>query len=62
MRFLTTSHHDIVFDQDGDAICDQRFWVPNGILNCGKGDPMQISQMTHGAAPARFRQINVGQS
>jgi len=45
-----------------DAICDQRFWVPNGILNCGKGDPMQISQMTHGAAPARFRQINVGQS
>jgi len=43
-----------------DAICDQRFWVPNGVLNCGKGDPTQVSQMTHGAAPARFRQINVG--
>jgi len=43
-----------------DAICDERFWVPNGVLNCGKGDPMQISQMTHGAAPARFRQIMVG--
>ena len=43
-----------------DAICDQRFWVPNGVLNCGKGDPMQISQMTHGAAPARFRGISVG--
>lgn len=42
-----------------DAICDERFWVPNGVLNCGKGDPMQISQMTHGAAPARFRRINV---
>lgn len=43
-----------------DAICDERFWAPNGVLNCGKGDPQQISQMTHGAAPARFRQINVG--
>ena len=43
-----------------DAICDERFWVPNGVLNCGKGDPMQISQMTHGAAPARFRGIQVG--
>ena len=43
-----------------DAICDERFWVPNGILNCGKGDPMQVSQMTHGASPARFRNIQVG--
>lgn len=43
-----------------DAICDERFWIPNGVLNCGKGDPMQISQMTHGAAPARFRRVKVG--
>jgi len=43
-----------------DAIADERSWVKNGVLNCGKGDPMQISQMTHGAAPARFRQIMVG--
>lgn len=42
-----------------DAICDERFWVPNGVLNCGKGDPMQIAQMTHGAAPARFRQVQI---
>jgi TldD protein len=43
-----------------DAVCDERFWVPNGILNCGKGDPVQVSQMTHGAAPARFRNVKVG--
>ncbi|MBI3922209.1 MAG: TldD/PmbA family protein [Armatimonadetes bacterium] len=43
-----------------DAICDERFWIPNGVLNCGKGDPMQISQMTHGAAPARFTKVKVG--
>jgi TldD protein len=43
-----------------DAVADERFWVKNGVLNCGKGDPMQVSQMTHGAAPARFRGIKVG--
>lgn len=43
-----------------DAICDEKHWIQNGLLNCGKGDPMQISQMTHGAATARFRQIDVG--
>jgi hypothetical protein len=29
-------------------------------MGCGKGDPMQIAQMTHGSAPARFRKIDVG--
>jgi len=43
-----------------DAICDRRFWQPYGVMNCGKGDPMQIAQMTHGSAPARFRGIRVG--
>ncbi len=43
-----------------DAVCDERSWIPNGILNCGKGDPMQVAQMTHGASPARFRQVDVG--
>ncbi len=43
-----------------DAVADERFWVKNGVLNCGKGDPMQVSQMTHGASPARFRNIRIG--
>ncbi|MCA9488323.1 MAG: TldD/PmbA family protein [Myxococcales bacterium] len=43
-----------------DAVCDERHWVPNGVLQCGKGDPVQISQMTHGAATARFRDVMVG--
>ncbi len=42
------------------GIADQRFWVPNGVLNCGKGDPMQVAQMTHGASPAKFRGIQIG--
>lgn len=42
-----------------DAICDKNFWRPHGVINCGKGDPMQIAQMTHGAAPTRFRKIRI---
>ena len=42
-----------------DAICDERFWEPHGVANCGKGDPMQVAKMTHGAAPSRFRNITI---
>ncbi|UFP92879.1 TldD/PmbA family protein [Gloeobacter morelensis] len=43
-----------------DAVCGPEHWRPWGLLNCGKGQPGQAGQMTHGAAPARFRQIEVG--
>ena len=45
-----------------DAICDERYWKPFGVVNCGKGQPNQTGRMTHGAAPARFRNIRVGGS
>ncbi|MCB5271398.1 MAG: TldD/PmbA family protein [Candidatus Cloacimonetes bacterium] len=45
-----------------DAICDERFWRPFGVVNCGKGQPSQSARMTHGSAPARFRNIRVGGS
>ncbi|HOQ79942.1 MAG TPA: TldD/PmbA family protein [Candidatus Cloacimonadota bacterium] len=45
-----------------DAICDKRFWKPFGVINCGKGQPNQTARMTHGASPARFRNIRVGGS
>jgi TldD protein len=34
-----------------DAVCDRAHWEPNGVLNCGKGEPGQSGQMSHGAAP-----------
>ena len=43
-----------------DGLADQRFWVPWGVSNCGKGDPCQVASMTHGSVPARFRQVSVG--
>jgi len=45
-----------------DAICDERFWRPFGVVNCGKGQPPQSARMTHCSAPARFRNIRVGGS
>lgn len=43
-----------------DAVCNESYWFPWGITNCGKGQPGQLARMSHGAAPARFRNVNVG--
>ena len=40
-----------------DAICDESHWTLWGVPNCGKGNPMQVAEMSHGAAPARFRGV-----
>jgi TldD protein len=43
-----------------DAICGPEEWRLWGVTTCGKGDPMQLMQVGHGAAPARFRGVTVG--
>ena len=43
-----------------DAICSESEWSVHGLGNCGKGEPMQIAHVAHGAAPARFRNVQVG--
>ena len=40
-----------------DAICDAEHWRLHGVPNCGKGNPMQVAEMSHGASPARFRNV-----
>ncbi|MCP4548298.1 MAG: TldD/PmbA family protein [bacterium] len=45
-----------------DAVCNEKWWKPFGVMNCGKGEPGQVARMTHGSAPARFRKIRVGVS
>ena len=45
-----------------DAVCDERDFRLWGVVNCGKGDPIQVMQVGHGAAPARFRDVEVGSS
>ncbi len=41
------------------AIAGPEEWVPWGVANCGKGQPMQIAEMTHGCSPALFRGITL---
>jgi TldD protein len=48
------------FWQSLDGIAGKSDWRPHGIMNCGKGEPMQVMYMTHGASHTRFRDIQVG--
>lgn len=43
-----------------DAVCSAEHWQVWGLPNCGKGEPMQVAHVAHGAAPARFRNVRVG--
>src|SRR3954447_6766004 len=43
-----------------DAVCSRPAWKLWGVVNCGKGEPGQSMHVSHGAAPARFRGVQVG--
>jgi TldD protein len=43
-----------------DAICSPSDWRLWGLPNCGKGEPGQAMRVSHGTAPARFRDVQVG--
>ena len=43
-----------------DAVAGPDAWRMQGITNCGKGQPGQGAHVSHGAAPARFRDVQVG--
>lgn len=45
-----------------DAVCGDEEWRLWGISSCGKGDPIQVMGVGHGAAPARFRRVHVGRA
>jgi TldD protein len=43
-----------------DAVCSPSEWRLWGLPNCGKGEPGQAMRVSHGTAPARFRDVQVG--
>ena len=43
-----------------DAVAGPGSWILCGLTNCGKGQPGQVAHVSHGAAPARFRNVQVG--
>ena len=43
-----------------DAVCSPSEWQLVSLLDCGKGEPGQVMRVSHGTAPARFRDVQVG--
>ncbi len=43
-----------------DAVAGPEAWRLYGLTNCGKGQPGQEAHVSHGAAPTRFRDVEVG--
>jgi len=43
-----------------DRVAGPDEWRMQGLTNCGKGQPGQHAHVSHGASPARFRNVQVG--
>ncbi|PLX17711.1 MAG: peptidase C69 [Candidatus Muiribacterium halophilum] len=43
-----------------DRVAGFSEWKLNGVPNCGKGQPMQVAEMSHGCSPARFKKVEIG--
>jgi TldD protein len=43
-----------------DAVGGPDSWRMYGLTNCGKGQPGQGAHVSHGAAPSRFRGVQIG--
>lgn len=41
-----------------DAVCSREYYELGGSYFCGKAQPEQVAPVSHGSAPARFRNIN----
>jgi TldD protein len=48
------------FWKNCDAIANKDHWRLWGVMNCGKGEPMQVMQVGHGCSIARFKNIQIG--
>ncbi|MGB3976294.1 MAG: TldD/PmbA family protein [bacterium] len=62
LRGFTYQSKNPEFWNSVDAICNKDEWRPEGVVNCGKGQPMQQAQLTHGSSPLRLRNISYGKA
>jgi TldD protein len=60
LRDVTYTGITPVFWGSLDAVAGAEAWRLQGLTNCGKGQPGQSAHVSHGAAPARFRNVQVG--
>ncbi len=60
LRDATYTGQTPVFWGSLDAVAGRDEWRLHGLTNCGKGQPGQHAHVSHGASPARFRNVQVG--
>ena len=60
LRDATYTGQTPVFWGSLDAVAGRDEWLLHGLTNCGKGQPGQHAHVSHGTAPARFRNVQVG--
>jgi TldD protein len=60
MRDATYTGITPVFWGSLDGLAGPEEWRMHGLTNCGKGQPGQGAHVSHGAPPARFRDVQVG--
>ncbi len=59
LRDVAYQGNTIDFWNSCDAVCDASEYKLGGSFSCGKGEPGQVSPVSHGSAPARFRNVNI---
>jgi TldD protein len=60
LRDATYTGQTPVFWGSLDGVAGAEAWRLHGLTNCGKGQPGQHAHVSHGASPARFRNVQVG--
>lgn len=59
LRDVAYQGSTVEFWNSMDGLGDQSTYFLGGAPNCGKGQPGQIAPVSHGAVPARFRNVTV---
>lgn len=59
LRDVAYQGNTVDFWNSCDALCGKEEYFLGGAMNCGKGQPGQVAPVSHGAVPARFRQVNI---
>ncbi len=59
LRDVAYQGNTVDFWNSCDALCDDSEYFLGGSFFCGKGQPCQAAPVSHGAVPARFRNINI---
>jgi TldD protein len=59
LRDVAYQGNTVDFWNSCDKICDASEYKLGGSFFCGKGEPGQVSPVSHGSSPARFKKIKI---